>query len=205
MDVKEIIREVKSKNLLRELIIELLKDENAYVELSRYFVIKNGGLFLRPIGVIHHGFSDDIVRNSVSGVDGVVEVFEEFVDGLRNIDGFSHLILVSLFHRVSEDQRKVLVIRPRRLIRFGLSVEELPEVGVFASDSPHRPNPIGFSIVRLVGRDGRFLRVSGLDLFDGTPILDIKPYTPDRSVRVEDLGLPDWYVRLWERIGRGVV
>jgi len=53
-------------------------------------------------------------------------------------------------------------------------------------------------------RDGRFLRVSGLDLFDGTPVLDIKPYTPDRSVRVEDLGLPDWYVRLWRRVG-GVV
>ena len=204
MDVKEIIEAVKANGALGALIMELLRDPEAYNELSRYFVVSNNGLFLRPIGVVRHEYSDDYVRSSVSGVDGVIEVFEEFADGLRGVDGFSHLILISLFNKVTEEQRKVLVIRPRRLVKFGLALNELPEVGVFASDSPHRPNPIGLSIVRLISRDGRFLRVSGLDLFNGTPILDIKPYTPDRSVSVNDLRMPDWYVRLWERVG-GVI
>nr|WP_245522593.1 tRNA (N6-threonylcarbamoyladenosine(37)-N6)-methyltransferase TrmO [Vulcanisaeta distributa] len=160
---------------------------------------------MRPIGIVRHGLSDDVVRASGKGVDGVIEVFEEFVDGLRNIDGFSHIILISLFNKVTRDQRNILVVKPRRLVKFGVSLDELPEVGVFASDSPHRPNPIGLSIVRLVSRDGRFLRVSGLDLFDGTPILDIKPYTPDRSVSISELTTPTWYSTLWRRIGGGVI
>ncbi|WP_446752236.1 tRNA (N6-threonylcarbamoyladenosine(37)-N6)-methyltransferase TrmO [Vulcanisaeta sp. JCM 16161] len=205
MDIREIISAIKENGLLSALVIELLKDNNAYNELSRYFVMSDGGLFLRPIGVVRHGLSDDEVRNSSMGVDGIIEVFEEFADGLRNIDGFSHLILISLFNKVTREQRSVLVVRPRRLVKFGIRPEELPEVGVFATDSPHRPNPIGLSIVKLIGRDGRFLRVSGLDLFNGTPILDIKPYTPDRSVSVNDLRTPTWYSTLWRRIGGGVI
>ncbi|WP_342765443.1 tRNA (N6-threonylcarbamoyladenosine(37)-N6)-methyltransferase TrmO [Vulcanisaeta sp. JCM 14467] len=205
MNTKEVVNTIKANGALNELIMEILRDPEAYNELSRYFVAGSNGLFLRPIGIVRHGYSDDYVRSSVSGVDGVIEVFEEFADGLRGIDGFSHLILISLFNKVTEEQRKVLVVRPRRLVRFGLALNELPEVGVFASDSPHRPNPIGLSIVRLISRDGRFLRVSGLDLFNGTPILDIKPYTPDRSVSVNDLRMPDWYVRLWVRIGGSVI
>ena len=204
MNFKEFLRDVKEKGLLKDLVMELLRDDEFYMELSRYFVVFDNGLFLRPIGVVRHGYSDDFVRRSLTGVEGVVEVFEEYVDGLRGVDGFSHLILISLLHNVTREQREVLIVRPRRLAMFGVKPSELPEVGVFATDSPHRPNSIGLSIVRLVDRDGRFLRVSGLDLFDGTPILDIKPYTPDRSVKVEDLGLPDWYVRLWRRVG-GVV
>ena len=204
MNFKEFLTDVKEKGLLKDLVMELLRDDEFYMELSRYFVVFGNGLFLRPIGVVRHGYGDDFVRRSLTGVDGVVEVFEEYMDGLRGIDGFSHLILISLLHNVTREQRGVLVVRPRRLAMFGVEPSELPEVGVFATDSPHRPNPIGLSIVRLVGRDGRFLKVSGFDLFDGTPILDIKPYTPDRSIRVEDLGLPDWYVRLWRRVG-GVV
>ncbi|ADN50741.1 tRNA (N6-threonylcarbamoyladenosine(37)-N6)-methyltransferase TrmO [Vulcanisaeta distributa] len=205
MDIKEIMNIIKKNGLLSALIIELLRDNDAYNELSKYFVVNNDGLFLRPIGIVRHGLSDDVVRASGKGVDGVIEVFEEFVDGLRNIDGFSHIILISLFNKVTRDQRNILVVKPRRLVKFGVSLDELPEVGVFASDSPHRPNPIGLSIVRLVSRDGRFLRVSGLDLFDGTPILDIKPYTPDRSVSISELTTPTWYSTLWRRIGGGVI
>ncbi|WP_367834168.1 tRNA (N6-threonylcarbamoyladenosine(37)-N6)-methyltransferase TrmO [Vulcanisaeta sp. JCM 16159] len=205
MSLGELIRKAKEGGLLSSLIMELLKDEDAIYELSKYFVMNENGLFLRPIGIVRHGLNDDVIRASSEGVDGVIEVFEEFADGLRGIDGFSHLILISLFNKVNREQRRVLVVKPRRLIKFGINPEELPEVGVFATDSPHRPNPIGLSIVRLIGRDGRFLRVSGLDLFDGTPILDIKPYTPDRSISASDLKAPEWYSRLWRRIGGGVI
>ncbi|WP_069807669.1 tRNA (N6-threonylcarbamoyladenosine(37)-N6)-methyltransferase TrmO [Vulcanisaeta thermophila] len=154
---------------------------------------------LRPIGVVRHGFDDDFVRRSFNGVDGVVEVFEEFAEGLDGLDGFSHIILISLLHKVSEGQRRVLRVRPRRLVTLGVPEDELPTVGVFATDSPHRPNPIGISVVRLLGRDGRFLRVSGLDLFDGTPILDIKPLTHDKAPHI--ISFPSWYERLRVRVG----
>ncbi|MDK2373301.1 MAG: tRNA (N6-threonylcarbamoyladenosine(37)-N6)-methyltransferase TrmO [Candidatus Korarchaeota archaeon] len=156
----------------------------------------------RPIGVIRTDASEEEVKSSYEGVRGYVEVFSEFSEGLKGVEGFSHLILITCLHRVSEEQRKVLVVRPRRLMRFGLSLEELPEVGVFASDSPHRPNPIGLHVVRLEGIEGHRLLVSGLDAFDGTPVLDIKPYTISRLV--ERPSYPEWYEELRRRTGREV-
>jgi Uncharacterized conserved protein len=143
VDFKEFLRDVKEKGLLKDLVMELLRDDESYMELSRYFVVFGNGLFLRPIGVVRHGYGDDFVRRSLTGVEGVVEVFEEYMDGLRGVDGFSHLILISLLHNVTREQREVLVVRPRRLAMFGVKPSELTEVGVFATDSPHRPNPVG--------------------------------------------------------------
>ena len=92
----------------------------------------------------------------------------------------------------------MLIVKPRRLVKYGFSLDELPDMGVFASDAPVRPNPIGLSVVRLHEINGRFLRVSGLDLFDGTPVIDIKPYTPDRVVK--DYYLPKWYTELLNKV-----
>jgi tRNA (Thr-GGU) A37 N-methylase len=78
-------------------------------------------------------------------------------------------------------------------------LEELPSLGVFALDSPTRPNPIGLTLVRLLGRQGRFLKVSGLDFFDGTPILDIKGYRP--TYRADEFSVPDWYKKLQDARG----
>ncbi len=156
----------------------------------------------RPIGVIRTYASDEEVKSSYEGVKGYVEVFPEFSEGLRGVEGFSHVILITCLHRVTEEQRKVLVVRPRRLVRFGLSLKELPEIGVFASDSPHRPNPIGLHVVRLEGVEGNRLLVSGLDTFDDTPVLDIKPYTISRLV--ERPSYPEWYEELTRRTGREV-
>jgi tRNA (Thr-GGU) A37 N-methylase len=89
-----------------------------------------------------------------------------------------------------------LKVKPRGLLRKGFKLEELPLVGVFALDSPTRPNPIGLTLVRLIKRDGCRLRVQGLDFFDGTPILDIKGYNPD--YREENYSLPAWYIRLMD-------
>lgn len=152
----------------------------------------------KPIGVVHLDVDDEYVRNSLNGVAGVVEVYPEFADGLTGIDGFSHIILIAYLHKVVSEGRGVLRVRPRRLIRLGINVDEVPEVGVFCTDSPHRPNPIALSIVRLVRRDGRFLYVEGLDLFNGTPVLDIRAYTPDRAIA--DVKLPNWYQAIMEKI-----
>ncbi|HSJ34885.1 MAG TPA: TrmO family methyltransferase [Acidimicrobiia bacterium] len=92
-----------------------------------------------------------------------------------------------------------LQVRPRRLIRRGFPLEDLPLLGVFALDSPTRPNPIGLTLVEFVGRDGRRLEVRGLDCFDGTPIPDIKAYRP--GYRAEEFSMPAWYRQLKEGLG----
>ncbi len=92
-------------------------------------------------------------------------------EALRGLEAVSHLWVISWFHGLREAQPFRPTVRPPRL---GGSVR----LGVFATRSPHRPNPIGLSVVRLLGVDDRTLRVTGIDLLDGTPVLDIKPYVP---------------------------
>jgi tRNA-Thr(GGU) m(6)t(6)A37 methyltransferase TsaA len=96
--------------------------------------------------------------------EGVLEILPEFEDGLTDIEGFSHLFVIWVFDQV---QGYDLLSTPPTDNR---------SHGVFATRSPRRPNPIGLTVVRLLGRDGPRLRVSGIDMLDGTPILDIKPY-----------------------------
>lgn len=157
------------------------------------------GINIKPIGVIHVDLSDEEVRARwPDGVEGTIEVYEEYAAGLDGIDGFSHIIVVAYMHKVPEEGRRVLKVRPKRLRLLGLDADKFPEVGVFCTDSPHRPNPIAISIVELISRSGRFLKVRNLDLFDGTPVLDIKPYTPSR--RVEEIRLPEWYHRILDEV-----
>lgn len=155
---------------------------------------------IKPIGVVRVGASDDEVKDSwlYGGVEGVVEIFPEFEEGLEGIEGFSHIILITWLHKVDPEFRKVLKVRHKRLARLGIELSKLPVVGVFTTDSPHRPNPIGISIVELIKREGRYLHVKGLDLFDGTPVLDIKAYTPDRAIT--NIKVPEWYLRIKELI-----
>ncbi|MEM0297422.1 MAG: tRNA (N6-threonylcarbamoyladenosine(37)-N6)-methyltransferase TrmO [Zestosphaera sp.] len=157
-------------------------------------------IILRPVGVVRIQYADEEVRNSDDGVPGVIEVYDEFKGGLDGIEGFSHLIVIAYLHKVSEEQKKVLRVRPRRLLKHGFRLDELPEVGVFCTDSPHRPSPIALTVVRLIKRESRLLYVENLDLFDGTPVLDIKPYTPGRCVEAGELKLPEWLSRLYEEI-----
>ncbi|MEM3832087.1 MAG: tRNA (N6-threonylcarbamoyladenosine(37)-N6)-methyltransferase TrmO [Thermoprotei archaeon] len=151
---------------------------------------------LNPIGIVHTTLSDDMIKNAFKGVDGIIEIFPEYAEGLIGIDGFSHIILIAYLHKVTSEDRSVLKIRHRRFQKLGIPINDLPEVGVFCSDSPHRPNPIALTIVQLIKREDRFLYVKNLDLFNGTPVLDIKPYSSDRIVR--EIKLPPWYVKLHE-------
>lgn len=121
-----------------------------------------------PIGVVHSPFKErgDVPKElaEVKGVRGSVEVFPPYVDGLKDIEGFSHITIVFHFHL---SRGSPLLVRPRW---------DGALHGVFATHSPDRPNPIGLSVVRLIHRDGGLLQVKGLDMVEGTPVLDIKPY-----------------------------
>ncbi|MEZ0393768.1 MAG: tRNA (N6-threonylcarbamoyladenosine(37)-N6)-methyltransferase TrmO [Desulfurococcaceae archaeon] len=157
-------------------------------------------IVLRPIGYVRTCASDDEVRSAwPDGVEGYVEVLPEYSEGLAGLEGHSHVILIAYLHKRRGREGAPLRVRPRRLARLGLKLDELPEVGVFATDSPDRPNPIALSIVRLLGIEGNRLRVADLDLFDGTPVLDIKPYDSSRVIR--DFAVPEWKRELEELVG----
>ena len=125
----------------------------------------------RPIGVIHSPFTDlkgmPIQPTGEASAPGSANVFPEFVEGLKDLEGFSHLILVYHLHQV---RRTDLTVTP--------FLDSEPH-GVFATRAPTRPNPIGLSIVKLLKIEGNILHFANLDILDGTPLLDIKPYVPD--------------------------
>jgi tRNA-Thr(GGU) m(6)t(6)A37 methyltransferase TsaA len=105
-----------------------------------------------------------------------IRIFQEFCDGLQNINEFSHLIILYWFHlKDNEYERSILKVIPKRH-------RNAPQVGVFASRSPSRPNPIGLCIVELIKIEDCILIVKGLDAFEGSPIIDIKPYLPEECI-----------------------
>ncbi|MBN1785350.1 MAG: tRNA (N6-threonylcarbamoyladenosine(37)-N6)-methyltransferase TrmO [Candidatus Bathyarchaeota archaeon] len=156
-------------------------------------------IILKPIGVIRTDASDSQIKEENSEVEAVVEIFPEFEEALEGLDGYSHLFILSYLHKLRPDQIGFLKVKPRRLTRRGFSLEELPTVGVFALDSPTRPNPIGLTLVCLKQRDHRKLLVTGIDLFDGTPVIDIKAYQPDYDSR--KYSMPEWYLKLMNKKG----
>jgi tRNA-Thr(GGU) m(6)t(6)A37 methyltransferase TsaA len=144
----------------------------------------------KSIGVVHTKGTDAEVREK-GNLDGELKIYPEFEEGLQGIDGYSHLLVLVYFDRLRPEQIGPLQVKPRGLVRRGFKLEELPLIGVFALDSPTRPNPIGLTLVRLVKREGNRLFVQGLDFFDGTPILDIKGYRP--QYRTDNYVMPDWF------------
>jgi tRNA-Thr(GGU) m(6)t(6)A37 methyltransferase TsaA len=156
-------------------------------------------LVLKPIGVVRTSVSDSRIKEEHWEVEAVVEIFPEFEEALEGLDGYSHLFLISYLHKLRPDQIGFLKVKPRRATRRGFTLEELPTLGVFALDSPTRPNPIGLTLVRLHKRDGRKLSVTGIDLFDGTPIIDIKAYQPDYEAK--QYSMPEWYLKIMNRKG----
>lgn len=154
----------------------------------------------RPVGVVKTQASDDEIRERSEELESVIEIFPEFLEALDGLDGFSHIFVLSFLDRLRAEQIGPLKIRPRRLLRRGFKIEELPLVGVFAIDSPTRPNPIGLSLVKLLRREEGKLSVLGLDCFNGTPILDIKPYRDD--YRTDQYELADWYRELRAKTGK---
>ncbi len=122
----------------------------------------------KAIGIIHSGFTvkeDTPIQGVFSGEKGTVELFPEYADGLKDIEGFTHLYLIYHFDR---DEGYSLRQKP--------FLDGSTERGIFATRHFHRPNHIGLSIVELLGVKGNVLEIGGVDVLDGTPLLDIKPY-----------------------------
>jgi tRNA-Thr(GGU) m(6)t(6)A37 methyltransferase TsaA len=143
-----------------------------------------------PIGVIHssfHALEDmPIQPTSEASQPGVVEVFPQFAEGLSDLEGFSHIYLIYHFHRFAGSKLSVtpfLDSQPR---------------GLFATRAPCRPNPIGLSLVQLERIEDNRLSIAALDILNGTPLLDIKPYIPEfeplQNVRV------GWVARARDRV-----
>lgn len=125
---------------------------------------------VKPIGIIHTPFThkkETPIQPFKSKSTGRVEVFKQYADGLRDIEGFSHIILIYAFHK---SRGYSLSVKP---------FMDKKQRGLFATRYPRRPNQIGLTFVRLVRKKGNVLYVRGIDVIDGTPLLDIKPYVPD--------------------------
>lgn len=131
-------------------------------------------LTYQSIGVIHTPFHSKegmpVQSKGAEGIQGSVALHEEFIPALKDLDGFSHIILVYHFH---ESRGYQLQTKP-------FLEEEIH--GVFATRAPKRPNSIGISIVKLLNIDNNHLEIEGVDMLDGTPLLDIKPYVSDFDV-----------------------
>jgi tRNA-Thr(GGU) m(6)t(6)A37 methyltransferase TsaA len=131
-------------------------------------------LELRPIGIIHSPFKDtgkSPYQGCKSDEISQIEVFEEFEEGLKDIEGFSHIVVIYWFNKSLGYHLLVKTPWDDRLH------------GLFTTRSPHRPCPLGLTVVELIGREKNILRVKGLDAIDGTPLLDIKPYVPSIDER----------------------
>ena len=129
-----------------------------------------------PIGVIHSPFKDllamPIQPSGEASAPGTVEIYPDYTAGLKDLQGFSHIILIYCLHKVSRMQLTVVPF-----------LDSEPH-GVFATRAPVRPNPIGLSVVPLQKIEGNILFVDQLDVLDGTPLLDIKPYVPEFDEKV---------------------
>jgi len=147
------------------------------------------------IGVVHRPGKTDGARSEPGTyfdpfAASIIEIFREWEAGLARIEEFSHLVVVLYMDRADPLTPDMLMTRPVE------GREDLPPVGLFATRSPCRPNPIGLSYPKLLGREGRTLRVSGMDAWPGTPVLDIKGYYLRDEQRL-DATAPDWLATLW--------
>lgn len=136
---------------------------------------------LRFIGVVES-------TGKSAGELSKVKIFPEFCVGLEGLNNFSHITILYWFHlRDNEEERRTLQVVPRRHLG-------APQVGVFASRSPSRPNPIGLCVVKLIKIEECTVTVKGLDALEGSPIIDVKPYLP-RADAIPEARVPEWTSR----------
>ena len=140
---------------------------------------------LEPVGFVQTEAVGKEVRNK--NVISQIVFREELSAALEGIKEFSHLFVLFWLHEMSDEDKRVMKVRPR-------GRRDMPLLGIFATRTPHRPNPIGLTRVKLLKVEGNVVTVQGLDAFDGTPVLDIKPF--DSWDTTEDFKVPDWWMKL---------
>ncbi|MBM3173118.1 MAG: tRNA (N6-threonylcarbamoyladenosine(37)-N6)-methyltransferase TrmO [Chloroflexi bacterium] len=142
---------------------------------------------LSPIGVVKNGIRGRHKGDYWEAVISDIVINTDLEDALDAIEDFSHIIVLCWLHEIAQPERTVKKVHPK-------GNEKLPLVGVLASRSPARPNPIGITIVKLLQRDRNVLKVQGLDATNGTPVLDIKPHIP-RYDAPAGATTPDWIAK----------
>ena len=142
-------------------------------------------IFVRPIGFVRTEATGDEVKdkNRLS----TIVVKKALTKALDGIGGFSHLYVLFYIDKISDEQKKMLKIHPR-------GRRDMPLVGVFATRTYLRPNPIGLTLVELIAVKNNVLTVRGLDAFDGTPVLDLKPY--DFWDKADSARMPEWWTKM---------
>ena len=140
---------------------------------------------LEPVGFV----KTEAVGKEVKDKNVVSQIVfrEELTDALDGVEEFSHLFVLFWLHEMSNEDKKVMKVHPRG--RSGM-----PLLGIFATRTPHRPNPIGLTRVKLLKIEDNVVTVQGLDAFDGTPVLDVKPF--DSWDTTKDFKVPDWWMKL---------
>ncbi len=139
---------------------------------------------LQPIGHVATDANHEELRHRT--IMSKIIIDRKFAGGLKGVEGFSHLYVLFLLHEVPKWSGS-LMVHPR-------GRADIKKTGVFATRSPHRPNPIALTLVKLLSKKGRVLTVKGLDAYDGTPVLDLKPY--DRLDSTPNLRVPLWWKKL---------
>ena len=142
-------------------------------------------IFLNPIGRVKTEAIGDEVKDK--SIVSKIVVRDELVAALDGLDGFSHLFVLFWLNQIFDEQKITLKVHPRGRVY-------MPLLGVFATRTNMRPNPIGLTLVELLKVEGNTLTVRGLDAYDGTPVLDIKPF--DVWDNAENAKVPDWWIRL---------
>ena len=142
-------------------------------------------ILLKPVGFVRTEAIGDEVKDKTRISQIVLR--DELAEALEGIGDFSHLFVLFCLHKISDEQRKTLKVHPR-------SRKDLPLLGIFATRTMLRPNPIGLTLVELVKAEGNVLTVRGLDAFDGTPVLDVKPF--DAWDMAKDARAPGWWTKL---------
>ena len=142
-------------------------------------------IVLKPIGIVRTGAVGDEVKDKTRLSEIFIEC--ELTSALEGITGFSHVFILFWLHEITGKERKTLKVHPR-------GRQDLPLLGVFATRTNLRPNPIGLTLCELVKMEGNVLTVRGLDAFDGTPVLDVKPY--DSWDCAANARMPDWWMKL---------
>jgi len=148
-------------------------------------MISSGKICLEPVAFV----KTDAVGKEIRDKNVVSRIVfrEDLTEALEGVEEFSHLFVLFWLHEMSDEDKRVMKVRPR-----GRS--DMPLLGIFATRTPHRPNPIGLTRVKLLKAEGNVITVQGLDAFDGTPVLDIKPF--DGWDTTEDFKVPEWWKKL---------